>query len=56
VRPAEIDKQLRAVARPHRAGSVDGHSESSLRVLGVTVPDMRRIVCDVAKHIQYGAR
>ena len=52
MRPAEIDKQLRAVARPHRAGSVDGHSESSLRVLGATVPDMRRIVRDVAKHIK----
>ena len=45
----EIEKSLNAVARPHRAGSVDGHSKSSLTVLGVIVPDMRAIVRDVMR-------
>jgi 3-methyladenine DNA glycosylase AlkD len=31
---------------------VDGHSKSSLRVLGVTVPDMRGIVRDVARRMK----
>jgi 3-methyladenine DNA glycosylase AlkD len=45
----EIEQRLHAAGRAHRAGSVDGHSQSSLRVLGVVVPDIRAIVRDVAK-------
>ncbi|MDA1195098.1 MAG: DNA alkylation repair protein [Planctomycetota bacterium] len=45
----EMEQRLRAAARPARAGSVDGHSQSALRVLGVTVPDLRAIVRDIAK-------
>jgi 3-methyladenine DNA glycosylase AlkD len=40
----EIERRIRAVARPHRAGTVDGHNASSMKVLGATVPDMRAIV------------
>jgi 3-methyladenine DNA glycosylase AlkD len=43
----EIDERLQAAARPHRAGSVDGHSISAMPVLGATVPDIRAIVRDV---------
>lgn len=49
---AEIQRRLRAVARSHRKGTVDGHSSSAMRVLGATVPDLRAIVRDVAKRIQ----
>ena len=45
----EIERRLHAAGRAHRAGSVDGHSQSALQVLGVTVPDLRAIVRDVAK-------
>lgn len=45
----EIDERLQAAARPHRAGSVDGHSISAMQVLGLIVPDIRAIVRDVAK-------
>jgi 3-methyladenine DNA glycosylase AlkD len=48
----EIVKRLLDAARPHRAGSVDGHSQSALSVLGVTVPDLRAIVRDVAERIE----
>jgi 3-methyladenine DNA glycosylase AlkD len=48
----EIHRELRAAGRPHRAGSVDGHSQSSMRVLGVTVPDLRAIVRRIAKRIR----
>ncbi|MHC4490327.1 MAG: DNA alkylation repair protein [Planctomycetota bacterium] len=48
----EIDRELRAAGRPHRAGSVDGHSQSSMQVLGVTVPDLRAIVRKIAKRIR----
>jgi 3-methyladenine DNA glycosylase AlkD len=48
----EIEERLAAVARPHRAGSVDGHSESALTVLGATVPDLRAIVLEFAKRIR----
>lgn len=45
----EIERRLRAAGRAHRAGSVDGHSQSSLQVLGVLVPDLRAIVRDIAR-------
>lgn len=45
----EIERRLHAAGRAHRAGSVDGHSQSSFKVLGVVVPDIRAIVRDVAK-------
>jgi 3-methyladenine DNA glycosylase AlkD len=45
----EIDERLQAAARPHRAGSVDGHSISAMQVLGLIVPDIRAIVRDVAR-------
>ncbi|MHC4550994.1 MAG: DNA alkylation repair protein [Planctomycetota bacterium] len=48
----EIDRELRAAGRPHRAGSVDGHSQSAMQVLGVTVPDLRAIVRKIAKRIR----
>jgi 3-methyladenine DNA glycosylase AlkD len=48
----EIERRLHAAGRAHRAGSVDGHSQSALQVLGVTVPDLRAIVRDVAKRTQ----
>ena len=35
----ELTARLRAAGRPHRAGSVDGHSASSMEVLGMTVPE-----------------
>ena len=44
----QIVERLRAAARPHRAGAVDGHSVSAMRVLGVTVPDLRVVVRDAA--------
>lgn len=47
----EIERRLHAAGRAHRAGWVDGHSPSELRVLGVVVPDLRAIVRDVAKRI-----
>jgi len=48
----ELTARLRAAGRPHRAGSVDGHSASSMEVLGMTVPDLRAIVKETAKAIQ----
>ncbi|MHC5032669.1 MAG: DNA alkylation repair protein [Planctomycetota bacterium] len=48
----EIDRELHAAGRPHRAGSVDGHSQSAMQVLGVTVPDLRAIVRKIAKRMR----
>jgi len=48
----EIERQLGALGRPHRAGSVDGHSRSTMRVLGATVPDLRALVREIAKLIK----
>jgi len=48
----EIERKLHGVARPHRAGTVDGHSASSMQVLGVTVPDLRTIVREIAQRIR----
>jgi 3-methyladenine DNA glycosylase AlkD len=50
----EIERSLGAAGRAHRAGSVDGHSQTALRVLGVTVPDLRAIVRDVASRTRGG--
>ena len=44
----DIDRRLRDVGRAHRAGSVDGYSETSLEVLGVVVPEIRSLVAEVA--------
>ena len=49
---SEVDRRLRESARPHRAGSVDGHSTTTLRVLGTIVPDLRALVKEVAKRIK----
>jgi len=48
----EVERRLRAVARPHRAGTVDGHSASSMEVLGDTVPDLRNVVRDLARALR----
>jgi 3-methyladenine DNA glycosylase AlkD len=48
----EITRDLRVGAPPHRAGTVDGHSLSSLEVLGTTVPAIRALVRQTAKSIQ----
>ena len=43
------------MGRAHRAGSVDGHTPSSLQVLGVIVPDIRTVVADVARETRHEA-
>lgn len=47
-----VKQGLRKIARPHRAGSVDGHSASSMEVLGATVPDIRKLVRETAKALK----
>jgi len=48
----DIAREVRAAAVPHRAGTVDGHSSSSMEVLGLTVPMIRGIVRTTAKTIK----
>ena len=48
----EVEGRLAALGRPHRAGSVDGHSPTAMRVLGVTVPDLRALVKEVARSLK----
>lgn len=49
---SEIEARLQDLGRSHRAGSVDGHSTSAQRVLGVIVPDLRALVRDVARDLR----
>jgi 3-methyladenine DNA glycosylase AlkD len=45
---AELDRELRAVARPHRAEGEKAYLKSDLVFYGVIVPDYRRIAAEYA--------
>ncbi len=49
---AEIDARLRAVANPERKRIAVTYFPTALEVVGVSVPDLRAIVRDVAKRLR----